>query len=103
MHVTRLHLRHIRGITNLELNFTQSDDPQGSTLLIGKNGTGKSTMLRSIVLGLASVPDATALLAEKFGSPFVSQGQADGTIQIDYLDDDGQAHTRKKAHYERRK
>ena len=96
MHVSRLHIKNIRGIANLELNFTPLGEPQASTLLIGRNGTGKSSILRSIVLGLASEADATALLAEKFGSPFVSQTQEKGTIEIDYVDNRGETHSRVK-------
>ena len=80
MYVSRVCLKHIRGISNLELNFSIDCEPQASTLLIGRNGTGKSSVLRSIVLGLASETDATALLAEKFGSPFISKGQDKGTL-----------------------
>ena len=97
MRVTRLNLRNIRGIKNLELKFAQGEEPQASTLLIGRNGTGKSTILRSIALGLASVADATALLAERFGSPFVSAGQDKGTIIVVYVDNAGNIHSRAKS------
>ena len=92
MHVSRLHLKNIRGIRDLELTFTKGVEPQASTLLIGRNGTGKSSVLRSIVLGLASEADATALLAEKFGSPFVSEAQKKGTIELDFIDDSDRKH-----------
>ena len=93
MYVSRVCLKNIRGIRDLELKFTQDGEPQASTLLIGMNGTGKSSVLRSIVLGLASETDATALLAEKFGSPFISEGQDKGTIELDYVDDCGNNHS----------
>ena len=93
MYVSRVCLKHIRGISNLELNFSIDCEPQASTLLIGRNGTGKSSILRSIVLGLASETDATALLAEKFGSPFISKGQDKGTIELDYVDNCGKTHS----------
>lgn len=92
MHVRRLQLTNIRGIGNLDLSFSTEGGPQASTLLIGRNGTGKSTILRSIVLGLVSASDANALLREQFGSPFVSLGRKQGTIGIEYVDDLGEVH-----------
>ena len=61
----------------------KSPDP---TVLIGKNGTGKSSVLRAIVLGLASEFEATALLAEPFGRPFVTVGEQRGTVEIQLVD-----------------
>ena len=92
MHIGHLQLKNIRGLRNLDLSFSTEWEPQASTLLIGRNGTGKSTILRSIVLGLASASDANALLKEQFGSPFVSLGWKQGTINIEYVDDHGEVH-----------
>ena len=75
--------------------FRAEWEQQASTLLIGRNGTGKSTILRSIVLGLASASDANALLKEQFGSPFVSLGWKQGTIKVEYVDDLGEVHYKK--------
>ena len=96
MYVKRLQLRNIRGISSLDLTFSTEWESQASTLLIGKNGTGKSSILRSIVLGLIDVSDANALLAEQFGSPFVSRGLKQGTIQIEYVDDFGDGHSQRR-------
>ena len=88
MHVRRLSLTNICGIRNLDLHFPSGEHTPGSVLFIGRNGTGKSSVLRSIVLGLASEAEATALLAEPFGSPFVSVGQDRGTIEVELLGED---------------
>ena len=88
MYLRRIHLNNICGIKNLNLGLTD-DGLATSTLLIGENGTGKSSVLRAIVLGLASETEATALLAEPFGSPFVSVGQDHGTIELELVNDTG--------------
>ena len=69
--------------------------PQACKLVIGKNGTGKSSVLRSVVLGLASVSDTAALLAETFGSPFVSLSVSSGSIEVIFVNSDGKDYSRK--------
>ena len=54
MYVRRVHLKNICGIQDLKLMFMDGEESQASTLFIGKNGTGKSSVLRAIALGLAS-------------------------------------------------
>ena len=91
MYLRRIHLNNICGIKDLNLGLTD-DGLATSTLLIGKNGTGKSSVLRAIVLGLASETEATALLAEPFGSPFISVGQAQGTIELEIVNGNGEVY-----------
>lgn len=102
MYVKRLRLENIRGIRELDLAlFTGEEPPTGEesqrvTLLIGKNGTGKSSILRSIVLGLVDVSNANALLAEQLGSPFVSRGQQQGAISIEFVPESGRVRKRER-------
>ena len=96
MYVRRVHLENVCAIQDLELVFMDGEESQASTLFIGKNGTGKSSVLRAIALGLASDAEATALLAEPFGSPFVSVGQDKGTIELELVGEGCKAHTRVK-------
>ena len=95
MHVKSLHLKGIRGIEDLQLEFGGDQDSPACKLVIGKNGTGKSSVLRSVVLGLASVSDAAALLAETLGSPFVSLNEGSGSIEVIFVNSDGNDHSRK--------
>ncbi|MCB9136071.1 MAG: AAA family ATPase [Anaerolineales bacterium] len=62
MYISKIHLQNIRGFRPLEL-ACQSNH----TLIIGKNGTGKTTLLRAIALGLSPEEDGRALLAEPIG------------------------------------
>ena len=89
MYVQRVRLENIRGIKQLDLRLIHDTELPGHTLVIGKNGTGKSSLLRSVAIGLASDAEATALLAEPFGSPFVSTHERKGTIVLDTIDERG--------------
>ena len=96
MHIHRVHLQNVCGIENLDLRFTNGYEATTASLFIGKNGTGKSSVLRALVLGLASEAEATALLAEPFGSPFISVGQEKGTIDLELIDPQGRIHRSQK-------
>ena len=97
--VPRLHsveLENIRGLASLRLDFGRPRPGAGSpgalrqraTVVIGQNGTNKSTLLRAIALGLAARTDASAMLATETGS-FVRHGASEGRIVVElrYPDD----------------
>lgn len=66
MYISRIRLENIRGFRELDLDLRGPDgQPRQRTLIIGKNGTCKTTLLRAIALGLCK--DADALLAEPVG------------------------------------
>lgn len=90
MYIKRLFLKNIRCFENLEINF---DRPGSSILLLGGNGDGKSTILKSIAMGLCDESSAAALFRELQGE-FVRRqpGKAEvptgesGFIEIDLVD-----------------
>lgn len=85
MYLRALTLTNIRGFADLKLDFT--DEKGGArlwTTIIGKNGTGKTSLLRSIAIGLASIPDANAMLAAPVG-PLVSAGRKYGSIELELM------------------
>ena len=89
MHISRIHLEKICGIDCLDLQFTSRQETRSASIMIGRNGAGKSTILRAVALGLASDAEVTALLAERFGSPFVTSGEIEGFLEIDLVDEFG--------------
>ena len=95
MYVSRICLESICGIRKLDLHLFEAGEPFRSTVLIGENATGKSSVLPAIVLGLSSQTEANALLAEPFGSPFVHRAANHGVIELDLVDQDGSHHVRK--------
>lgn len=65
--IAEVSLKNIRGFRDFKLSFPMTGDPS-RTVIIGKNGTGKTTLLRAITLGLCDIGDAGALTAEPIGS-----------------------------------
>ena len=49
MYITRLHLENLRCFEEIDINF---DPPGSSALILGDNNGGKSTILKSIAIGL---------------------------------------------------
>lgn len=58
MYLNKVTIRNIRSISSFEMTF---GTPQGWHVLIGDNGAGKSTIVRSIALGIIGPADAKAL------------------------------------------
>jgi len=86
MYISRIRLENIRGFRDLDLDLRGPDGkPRQRTLIIGKNGTCKTTVLRAIALGLCDLSAANALLAEPIGD-FVAAGSSLGVISLDLGD-----------------
>ncbi len=75
-----LRLNGIRGFRNFELPLS-SPDGDKTRLLIGRNGTGKSTILRCIAIALADPADRASLLSDVPGGLLPSEGR--GSIHVD--------------------
>jgi energy-coupling factor transporter ATP-binding protein EcfA2 len=58
MYLKKVHIRNIRSIAHFEMTF---DKPAGWHVIIGDNGAGKSTIVRSISLGIIGPNDSKAL------------------------------------------
>jgi len=84
MYITRVALRNIRGFgKEFELAIRTADGkPRMRTVIIGKNGTCKTTLLRCLALSVCWREDANALLAEPIG-PMISQGKEEGHIEVE--------------------
>jgi len=89
MQISRIRLRNIRAFREMDLDLRdKGGSPRLRTLIIGRNGTCKTTLLRSIVLGLCDATDATALLKEHIGG-MVSEGARLGEIEIEMMPPEG--------------
>ena len=81
MKISKLRLENIKCFKNIEISF--EDDEGGVknwSLIVGDNGQGKTTILRSLALGLCDKEGASALLAELYG--FLRRGETEGSIEI---------------------
>jgi len=92
MYIRRVRLINIRCFKKLNLEFGCPEDGCRVVLLLGPNGTGKTTILRCIAIGLSDETGAAGLLSELEGD-IVRDGAKLGVIEIDLLDADGRVFT----------
>jgi hypothetical protein len=94
VYVNRVELKNIRQFRHLDLSFVaDSGVPLKWSLFLGDNATGKTTLLRSIALGLCDESSAAGLVRELTGS-FVRKGsKQDGIIRIELIDSRGKPWT----------
>ena len=82
MKISRLKLKNIKCFEDLEISF---EDENGGiknwSLIVGDNGSGKTTILRSLAAGLCYQEGVSALLAELNGG-FLTQGKDKGSIEV---------------------
>ena len=84
MRIERLILENVKCYSTLDMNFSDIEVPEGGlrnrTVVLGNNGTGKSTLLKSIALGLAG----SSALGELIGDvdAWVQRGKDKGHIEL---------------------
>ena len=88
MKVTQLHLRDIRCFKELILKLNGQ-----SALLVGDNGDGKSTVLRSLAMGLCDDSSASALFRDLYGES-VRRKSKQGTVEVELKDQTGRFRTK---------
>jgi len=81
MYIKKIVLKNIRCFEDLEIEFDLSGKTPPWTVIVGDNATGKSTLLRSIALGLCDEASAAGLLKES-DSGHVRFGEKEGKIVI---------------------
>jgi hypothetical protein len=90
-------LTNVRGFENLRLTLAAADADsrrppfprEQAAVVIGRNATNKSTLLRIIAIGSASRSDASAMLSVALGS-FVRTATSLATIRLTYAFKSGQ-------------
>jgi len=83
-HLKRVRLQNVRGIKDATIDFEPEGTRRDWTLLVGNNGHGKTTVLRSIAIGLADDTTASELLGNLPGD-FIrrnKQGRSEGSATI---------------------
>ena len=92
MFLNRLRLKNIRCFDEIELDFsTEGGSPRKWTVLLGENGTGKSTILRSIGLVTSGSDALTELLSRP--EHWIRQGARRGLIEADLVAPTGDVST----------
>jgi predicted ATPase len=64
MEITKIVLTNIRCFEHIEIDLKSEDETKNWLVIIGNNGVGKTTLLRSIALGLCEESGAAGLLSE---------------------------------------
>ena len=82
MYISRIRLKNIRCIDDLKIDLRSRAATNDSLLLLGNNGVGKSTILKSIAIGLCDRGGASGLVADMYGN-LIKNGNTDGVIEID--------------------
>src|ERR1044071_5154897 len=89
MYIKKVEIKNVRSISKFEMEFA---DPAGWHVLIGDNGAGKSSILRSIALALIGPTDAQALRLPLINWIQQSKEEAEITLLIERSQDlDGYA------------
>lgn len=79
MYVRRLSIANIRSIENFEMKFA-ANELAGWHVVLGANGAGKSSVVRSLALALAG-PKEAAALRQNWGT-WAKHGTDDGRIKL---------------------
>lgn len=84
----KLHVQHLRVLGDLELDFEPPPPDQGQWIvLLGANGVGKTTLLRSLVLALRNLKDPKIWPRGTFATPWhANGGPGEARIKVDVVD-----------------
>lgn len=84
MYIDKIHLRNIRGFADLNFDLKRPDGTHaGWTVFTGDNGSGKSSLLKAIAVGLVGRDTARAL--QPSFHRWIRNGAKDADIQVDVV------------------
>ena len=81
MKVLNLKIKNIKCFKEIEIPFEDNGQIKNWSLIVGNNGQGKTTILRSLALGLCDESGAPALLAELHGG-ILRENEEKGFIEV---------------------
>ncbi len=87
MKIRRVFLKNIRGFDELSIKLDGK-----SAVIIGDNGDGKTTLMRSLAMGLCDDSSASGLFRELHGET-VRRGHQSGRINVELFDSTGDFRT----------
>ena len=88
LYLSGVQLKNVRCFASLDIALSSPyAEPQGWNLILGDNATGKSTLLRSIAMGLCDEASAAGLLKES-DEGYIRRGETKATIVISLHDPD---------------
>jgi predicted ATPase len=81
MYITKVALENVRCFRKFTLDLESQGKPTMWTVVVGDNGDGKTTLLRSIAMGLCDESSAAAVHRELAGD-FVRKGKKCASIEV---------------------
>lgn len=93
--IKRVTLKNVRCFQSVDLEFDLSDDDPPWTVLIGDNAAGKTTLLRSIAIGLCDQSSAAGLLKES-DTGYIRRGEKQAEITIEFAPSNRRSRRRPK-------
>lgn len=82
MKILKLRLENIKCFEEIEISFENDEgDARNWVLFVGDNGQGKTTVLRSLALGLCDEAGVEALRADLYGE-FLRRDEVKGCIEV---------------------
>jgi energy-coupling factor transporter ATP-binding protein EcfA2 len=85
LYLSRIQLKNVRCFENLDLRLNASGRSAVWTVFVGDNATGKSTLLRSIAMGLCDEASAAGLLKES-DEGYIRRGCSEAKITLHLRD-----------------
>ena len=84
MYIKRVHLKNIRCFKELNLQLTCPADGCRWIVIFGENGVGKTTILRSIAMGLSDETSTYGMLSDLPGD-IIRDGCDEALIEIEFV------------------
>jgi energy-coupling factor transporter ATP-binding protein EcfA2 len=92
--ITRVKLQNIRAFRSFTIDFASGTAARPApSVIIGTNGTGKTTLLRAMALALVGPKDASGLVPLAFGG-LVGEHGSEGQVEVRLSDERGSRITR---------
>ncbi|MEZ4848999.1 MAG: AAA family ATPase [Bacteroidia bacterium] len=87
MYIHKVHIQNIRSFSDFTIEFSRGEEA-GWHVLVGDNGSGKSSLLRAISLGLIGPLDAKFLRLSL--RDWIKNGASKGSISMEIIDPERQ-------------
>jgi len=87
MYISSIELKNIRCFKDFKLSLKTESNVTFLTAILGDNAVGKSTLLKSIAMGLSDEASAAALMKEIKGE-FLRKEELQGSIKIELSDNE---------------
>ncbi len=81
LYISKLVIKNIKCFDTISIDLEKDGKPVLWTVVLGDNAVGKSTLLKSVAMGLCDETTAAALMKESQGG-FLRKDKGDGSIEI---------------------